>query len=58
MNRKSFIWGGMFIGSSLGGMVPYLWGSGMSSMGSVVFTAVGGVLGIWIGLKLFSALGL
>jgi len=48
----------MFIGSSLGGMVPYLWGSGMSSMGSVVFTAVGGVLGIWIGLKLFSALGL
>ncbi|VAW31747.1 hypothetical protein MNBD_CPR01-266 [hydrothermal vent metagenome] len=58
MNQKTFIWGGLFIGSTVGGMLPNLWGSNMLSMSSVILTAVGGVLGIWIGLKLFSGLGL
>lgn len=58
MNQKTFIWGGLFIGSTVGGMLPSLWGSNMMSMSSVILTAVGGILGIWIGLKLFSGLGL
>ncbi len=57
MSRKSFIWGGLFIGSTIGGMLPSLWGSDMLSMSSVFLTAVGGFVGIWAGFKLASALG-
>ena len=58
MSRKSFIWGGMFVGSSVGGLLPSFWGSSMISMSAVVLTAVGGVVGIWGGLKLASWLGI
>lgn len=52
MSRKTFIWGGLFIGTTLGGMAPILWGGSMFSMSAVVLTAVGGLVGIWIGFKL------
>lgn len=58
MNRKSFIWGGLFIGSSVGGMLPSFWGGSMASMSAVVLTAVGGIFGIWAGLKLATLLGI
>ncbi|MFZ1987797.1 MAG: hypothetical protein WAV21_02060 [Minisyncoccia bacterium] len=52
MSRKSLIWGGMIVGSFIGGFVPSLWDAGMLSMSSVIFTAAGGLLGIWAGLKI------
>lgn len=53
MSRKTLIWGGMIIGSTMGGFVPYLWGNyNYFSMSGVLLTAVGGLLGIWAGLKL------
>jgi hypothetical protein len=40
------------IGSTLGGCVPALWGAGGFSMSGVIFSAVGGAIGIWVGFKL------
>ncbi|HVW71648.1 MAG TPA: hypothetical protein VHB93_00665 [Candidatus Paceibacterota bacterium] len=53
MSRKTLVWGGMIVGSSVGGLLPYLWGNyNFFSFSSVVLTAVGGIVGIWIGWKL------
>jgi hypothetical protein len=52
MNSKSLIWIGMFVGSTIGGFVPILWGADFLSISSVVLTAVGGIIGIWIGFQL------
>ncbi|MBA3788923.1 hypothetical protein H0X32_00825 [Patescibacteria group bacterium] len=53
---KRFIWGGLFIGSTVGGAIPYLWGSYFSFTG-VILTAVGGLFGIWAGFKIGKYLG-
>jgi hypothetical protein len=42
----------MFIGSAIGGYFPLLWGDSVFSFSSVILTAVGGFLGIWVGFKL------
>jgi len=52
MNSKSLIWIFMAIGSTIGGYIPTLWGSGFFSFSSVILTAVGGILGIWLGYRL------
>ena len=52
MSKKTLIWIGLFVGSTLGGMTPTLWGVGFLSYSSVLLTAVGGLLGIWIGFRL------
>ena len=39
-------------GSTLGGFVPDLWHAGMFSLSGVLFTAVGGVAGLWAGVRL------
>ncbi len=58
MSRKTFIWIGLFIGSTAGGMLPALWGGDIGfSLSSVVLTAVGGLIGIWAGFKAADYLG-
>ncbi len=52
MNAKSLIWVFMGIGSTIGAYIPELWGAGMFSFSSVILTAVGGILGIYVGYKL------
>ncbi len=52
MSPKSFIWLGLFLGSGLGSAIPLLWGGGVLSISSVIFTAIGGIAGIWLGFKL------
>lgn len=49
---KTFIWGGLFIGSSIGGVVPWLWGDFGLSMNSVLLSTAGGILGVWAGYQL------
>lgn len=49
---KTFIWLGAFVGSTVGGMVPQLWGAGMFSSSGVILSVVGGLLGIWGGYRL------
>ncbi len=52
MDSKKLIWGGMIIGSVIGGYIPVMWGGSEISFSSVILTAVGGFLGIWVGFKL------
>lgn len=52
MNSRGLIWLGLFIGSTIGGYIPSLWGASFLSFSSVILSAVGGVIGIWLGYKL------
>ena len=56
MSLKTFIWGGMFVGSAIGGIAPVLWGD-TGYMASTLLTAVGGFLGIVAGYWLGKSLG-
>lgn len=44
----------MTIGASAGSYVPMLWGVSSFSMTSVLFSGLGGVLGVYIGYKLIN----
>lgn len=48
---RSLIWVGMIIGSWVGGYIPSLWGAGFLSFSGLLFSAAGGILGIWLGYK-------
>jgi len=52
MSRKTLIYIFMIIGTTLGGYVPTLWGDTFFSLTSVILTAIGGFLGIYIGFKI------
>ena len=52
MNSKSLIWFFMAIGGAIGGYIPMLWGDSFFSFSSVLLTAVGSILGIYVGFKL------
>jgi len=52
MESKKFIMIGMVVFSAIGGFVPSLWGESNFSMTSILFTALGGGFGIWLGYKL------
>ncbi len=49
---KQWVYGGMFLGSTLGGLVPALWGEGGLTIAALAGSTVGGALGIWAGYKL------
>jgi hypothetical protein len=55
MSSKTLIWGGMFIGSSIGSFIPYLWNGDFMSY--TIWGAVGGFVGIWAGFKLAKGSG-
>ena len=52
MEQKKLITIGMTLGSIIGGYLPTLWDAEMFSLFSVIFSAIGGFLGIWIGYRL------
>jgi predicted MFS family arabinose efflux permease len=52
VNAKALIMIGLVTGSALGGYVPALWGAGGITLTSVLFSGVGGLLGIWAGYKI------
>jgi hypothetical protein len=52
MPSKTFIWIGMFVGSSIGSYLPVLWGAGFFSFTSIVLSAIGAIAGIWLGFKI------
>ena len=52
MEQKKLIMFLMFLGTITGGYIPSLWGANMFSMSSLLLSASGGFLGIWIGYKL------
>jgi len=40
------------IGSLIGAYVPMLWGGGIFSFSSIVFSTIGGIAGIMIAIKI------
>jgi hypothetical protein len=52
MSSKKLIWIGMFIGSSVGGMLPALWGDDLLSLSGLVLSLLGGIAGIWGGYRI------
>jgi hypothetical protein len=46
---KRFIWIGLFVGSTLGNMLPVLWGSDAISVSGFFFSMPGGIVGAWMG---------
>ncbi|MCX6755972.1 MAG: hypothetical protein NTX85_01385 [Candidatus Nomurabacteria bacterium] len=52
MDSKKIILICTMVGSFLGSIIPELWGDSMMSMTSILLTAVGGALGIYIGYKI------
>jgi hypothetical protein len=54
MDSKKFIWLGLFVGSFIGGYIPTIWRADALSFSSVVGTALGGFLGIYLGFRISS----
>ncbi len=52
MQRKTLIWVGLTVGGFIGGYLPVVFGSGELSFSSVILTAVGSTVGIWIAFKM------
>jgi hypothetical protein len=52
MSQKSLVWLGMFVGSSLGSLIPFFWGADLFSFSSVLLGAIGGLFGIWLAFKI------
>ena len=50
--RKTIILTVMIIGTYIGSCVPLLWGGSLLSMSSILFSGVGGFVGIYIAYKL------
>jgi uncharacterized membrane protein YeaQ/YmgE (transglycosylase-associated protein family) len=46
------IWLGVLIGSTIGGFIPDLWGAGMFSYSSVLFSGIGALVGLWLAYKI------
>lgn len=43
---KSLIWIGAFLGSTIGSFIPLLWHASLFSFSSIIFSGIGGILGI------------
>jgi hypothetical protein len=43
---------GILIGSTIGGLLPALWGGDLISYSAVLLSGMGAVVGIWIGYKM------
>lgn len=50
--NKSLVMFGMVFGSMVGGYLPTFFGVNAFSATSVLFSALGGILGIWLTFKL------
>ena len=54
MSSKAIYYLAAFIGSIIGAYITQLWGAGVLSFSSVLFSAIGGITGIVIVWKFFN----
>ncbi|CAN5291507.1 hypothetical protein BH10PAT1_BH10PAT1_3310 [soil metagenome] len=52
MGNKTIVYLGAFVGGIIGSFIPNLWGAGFLSFSSVLFSGIGGLIGIVIAIKL------
>ena len=48
---KKFIYFGLFVGSTIGGFIPAMWGTDMLSPSGFLWSTIGGIFGIWLGYR-------
>jgi hypothetical protein len=49
--QRRAIWIGIFIGSTIGGFIPLIWGDDMLSYSGVLFSGIGAFVGLWLGSR-------
>jgi hypothetical protein len=54
---KAFIWIGLLIGSTVGGLIPTLWGDDLLSLAGLGLSTVGAIAGILGGYRLAQSIG-
>lgn len=54
MSLRACITIGVLAGSTIGGIIPTLFGSDMLSMASIFGNLIGGFIGIWAGYRVFN----
>ncbi|MEN9524085.1 MAG: hypothetical protein RL536_154 [Candidatus Parcubacteria bacterium] len=52
MDTRHLIWIGVLVGGTIGGWIPTLWGAGAFSITGIVGSTIGGLLGIYVGMKI------
>jgi uncharacterized membrane protein YeaQ/YmgE (transglycosylase-associated protein family) len=52
MGSKFVIYFCLFVGSSIGSYLPTLWHQDMFSFQSIIGSAIGGIIGVWVGFKI------
>jgi hypothetical protein len=52
MQTRPLVWIGLFVGSTIGGFIPELWGAGMFSISGILFSGIGAIIGIYVGFKM------
>jgi hypothetical protein len=50
-HMRSSIWIGIFIGSTIGGLIPELWGGDIFSYSGVLLSGAGSFVGLWLGSR-------
>jgi hypothetical protein len=48
---KKFVWIGLIVGSTVGNLIPTLWGGDAISLSGILFSLIGGIIGIWVGFR-------
>lgn len=51
MERK-LVWIGFFVGSTIGNMLPALWGGDMLSLSGMILGLLGAIAGIYVGYRI------
>jgi uncharacterized membrane protein YeaQ/YmgE (transglycosylase-associated protein family) len=54
MRSQAPIWIGILVGSTIGKLVPELWGEDAFSYSSLLFSDAGAFVGLWIGYRISS----
>ena len=49
---RSAIWIGILIGSTIGGLIPSLWGGELLSYSGLLLSGAGAFAGLWVGYKM------
>ena len=57
MSKKTIISIMAGVGMTLGSMIPMLWNGDLLGGMSILLGLVGGIVGIWLGVKIGNALG-
>lgn len=52
MSPKVIIYVFLSVGSVAGSLIPLLWGADFLSFSSLIFSGIGAIIGIFVGLKL------